>query len=301
MVFYEIELLSIPKIRFAWSVSVEKHSNYFDYRKGFLELGIIEQGRIRHISFDGVSEIVCPGMLSPIVDDIGCVTESFKGEKQKHTTVGVKVLYNAKRYISANEYNIEHLKEKIKNGNVILVPYLWKIDEIYDKSLHIIKEISRLKVSSNPADAVEAVGKWFSLVSLITDYVMRRLEGTSVNITPSEQCYAHKAAQYIEKNYTKKITVSSVAAHLGISEGHTHRIFKKVYSMGILEYANCHRINVASALMRDYGLTLKEAALNVGVEDPAYMSRLFKKVTGSNARDFNSGSGGVELRSNTKR
>jgi len=56
--------------------------------------------------------------------------------------------------------------------------------------------------------------------------------------------------------------------------------------MGITEYANRHRVGVAVSLMETRGLSLKEAAYNVGIEDPAYMSRLFKKVTGASYRDY---------------
>jgi hypothetical protein len=40
-------------------------------------------------------------------------------------------------------------------------------------------------------------------------------------------------------------------------------------------------------LIENKNLTLQEAAYNVGIEDPAYASRLFKKVTGLSVEDFN--------------
>ena len=38
--------------------------------------------------------------------------------------------------------------------------------------------------------------------------------------------------------------------------------------------------------METKNLSLKEAAYNVGIDDPAYMSRLFKKIIGLSVRDY---------------
>ena len=45
-------------------------------------------------------------------------------------------------------------------------------------------------------------------------------------------------------------------------------------------------MTVAIDLVDNRGLSLKDAAYNVGIEDPAYMSRLFKKVTGLSFREY---------------
>jgi YesN/AraC family two-component response regulator len=53
-----------------------------------------------------------------------------------------------------------------------------------------------------------------------------------------------------------------------------------VKNTGVLEYINKRRVSVAIDLINNHHLSLKEAAYNVGISEPAYMSRLFKKVTG---------------------
>lgn len=247
---------------------------------------MIEQGRLRHNNFDGTQEIIEPGMLTATANDAGFTTESFIGERQCHTTVGVDVPYRLKRYDANTPYDLEAMKSRVKSGNVILAPRQWKIDGIYLRVLQLMTEIARLHASPMPADELEAVGKWYCLTAMLTDYVLQYLDTEMVNVSAAEQRCARKAVAYIEKYYQRKLCVKEIAEAQEMSVGHLHRIFKKVYHMGIMEYANRHRISVAVSLMENRGLSLKEAAYNVGLEDPAYMSRLFKKVTGASYRDY---------------
>lgn len=286
MIFYEIELLSQPTILFAYNVSVEKSTNRFAYKESYLELCLIEEGHLRHMLFDGTEEILCPGMLDVIASDLGCDTASFDGERQRHTTVGVNLLYRCRRHDTGDVRDLSQLKERIKKGEVILVPYQWDIDDIYHKTLQLITDMARLHTSHTPSASLQAVGKWYCLVSLFTDYVLRQIDKAYICATAAEQRYVRKAAEYIEKNYDRRLQVSEIAEALRISQGHLHRTFKKVEGVGITEYLNRHRVGVALSLMEKRGLSLKEAAYNVGIEDPAYMSRLFKKVTGTSYRNY---------------
>lgn len=286
MIFYEIELLSQPKILLACNVKVEKSANCFAYRDTYLELCVIEEGYLRHTEFDGTEEILGPGMLTTIAKDSGVRTASLEGQRHCHTTVGVIADYRCRRMDSETVPDCNGWREKIKNGNVFLVPYRWKIDEIYYKAIQLITEMSRLHNSQSPAAPLETVGKWYALAGLFTGYVLRQLETAQVSVSASEQRCARNAVEYIENNYNKRLQVDEIARVLQISKGYLHRIFKKVYGMGITEYINRHRVVVALSLMDKRRLSLKEAAYNVGIDDPAYMSRLFKKVTGTSYRNY---------------
>lgn len=286
MIFYEIELLSQPKILLACNVRVEKSTNCFDHRDTYIEMCVIEEGYLRHTEFDGKEEVLGPGMLTTIAKDSAVRTASLEGQQHCHTTVGMIVSYRCRRIDSKTVSDVNALKEKIKKGNVFLVPYRWKIDEIYYKAIQLITEISRLHNSQSPAATLDALGKLYALTGLFTDYVLRQLEAEGVYISASEQRCARHAVAYIEKHYQRRLPVCEIAESLQVSEGHLHRIFKKVKGIGITEYINRHRVNVALSLIEKRGLSLKEAAYNVGIEDPAYMSRLFKKVTGTNYRNY---------------
>lgn len=286
MIFYEIEILSVPEIIFAYSVEIEKYKNRFEYMQDFLEIALCERGRILFEHDSGEKEIVHPGMAIPIFSDIACRTASYENEKQRHTTVGVSLKYHLKRYNSEKECDILSLKERMKNSCSMLIPYHCYMDDKFDEIMNILKKIIALHSSENPYERISAISQWFLLGGALTNFVLEKLNNVKSEFPPSELFYADKAVGYIHRNYMNKLTVKEISAQLGISEGYLHRIFRDIKGTGVLEYINRHRVSTAIELIENKNVTLKEAAYNVGIEDPAYMSRIFKKITGLSYREY---------------
>ncbi|MHB9025217.1 MAG: AraC family transcriptional regulator [Armatimonadota bacterium] len=74
--------------------------------------------------------------------------------------------------------------------------------------------------------------------------------------------------------------------HLGYSYAHLTRVFHRAYGMSPLGYLNALRIERAKYLLQESTLAINEIADRVGIGDPAYFSRLFKKYTGSSPTAF---------------
>ncbi len=284
MIFYEIHLLSVPEILFAASIESVKYKNYFDNIENFMEFALCEEGQAVYDHKDGTSEIVSPGMLTPIFSDINCVISAFNNQKQRHTTVGVNVKYTLKKHDSDN-CDIEVLKKQL-DPYTVLIPYHTDVGDKYDDILNIIKKISVFNMNSSCAHKLNAVSKWFSLASLLTDFVLKSVADSNSNSSPAEKVYVAKACEFIHMNYQKKISVNDIAEFVGVSEGYLHRMFKKNKGMGILEFINQHRVTVAIELISNRHISLKEAAYNVGIDNPAYMSRLFRKITGMSFNEY---------------
>ena len=286
MVFYEIEILSVPEIIFSWSAELDCYSNSFYNRDDFLEVCLMEQGSIVFRHTDGNVEMVKPGFLSVVTSDISCKTSAYNNEPQKHTTVGVNMKYNLKRYNSETDCDVHNLVSRMKEKHIILLPYQIPVGDSYDEILGMLKKISFRWFSDSSGNSVKALGQWYILMGFLTDFVLKRLNDKCLNTPAFEQVYADKAVAYIISNYKNKLTVKEISAHLGISEGYLHRIFRHTKNMSVLEYINSYRISVVKSLMENNNISLKNAGENVGIDDPAYMSRLFKKVTGMSCRDY---------------
>jgi len=286
MVIYEIELLSAPKILFACSVESEKYRNTFYNKKDFLEISVIEEGHVIFVHKDGTHEIAQPGMIVPILEDANCDTYSFENEKQRHTTVGVRVRYNLKRYENISECDLHLMEERVKSGNVILLPSFYDPGEKLARILSYLKEIAANHFLENPDARLNAISGWYKLCALLAEIAFSSIRNARSELKPAEYIYVKKAIRYIGSIEKRNLSVCDMAEHLNISEGYLHRIFKKAMGCTILEYVNRQRISVLIELVKNKKLTLHEAAYNVGIEDPAYASRLFRKVMGVSFREY---------------
>lgn len=282
MFFYEIQLLSAPRMVFAWRVDTMKHRNYYDHKPDFLEISLCEEGRILAEHPDGSTSLHCPGMLGLIASDMSASTRAYNGERQRHTTAAVRVKYNLTKHDSSL-CDIGQLRERVKKDGIALLPIKTYMEESFGEILNILNKIVVLSGAGEP---LQAISQWYKLLSVITEFTLGKLTAASLDVPPAEISYAHKAEKYMDKNYMHPLAVEDIALHLGISAGYLHRIFRNVKGCGVLEYLNRKRVETAIGLVESRKLSLKDTARLVGIEDPAYMSRLFKKVTGLSFREY---------------
>jgi AraC-like DNA-binding protein len=101
-----------------------------------------------------------------------------------------------------------------------------------------------------------------------------------------EIAYVNKIKKYVITNVHTKIKLSDVAKALHISESYLCIIFKKITGESVVSYINKHKIDVIKNLIISKNLSLKEACSFVGITDPAYASRLFRKYENQSLREF---------------
>lgn len=272
--FYKIELLSIPKFLFCCSASVNNYRNEFKKRKDFLEISLVEEGNIE-AEENGKKYIIEPHSLNIITSDRDCVLSAKKNELQRHSTVGLNVKYNLTE-CSRKEAERYGIKE-----NVIFLPKIRKLDDKeYNSVLFKIKKIAAF-VISNKLSAISAL---YALCSEISEITLSNFYNSSHS--PSSNVYTEQACKYITEHFNEHISISKVAAFVGISEGYLQNIFKKVTGKSIIEYVNEYKIKTAAEMLKAYNMKLKDITQYVGFDDPAYMSRLFKKVMGINFEEY---------------
>lgn len=99
--------------------------------------------------------------------------------------------------------------------------------------------------------------------------------------------YVMEAMSYIAEHYQEPdICVSSIARHLGISEGHLSHTFKKETDYTILNYLTRYRVHKAMTLLKDCRIKVYEVAEKVGYQDIAYFSSIFKKLVGVSPSEY---------------
>lgn len=99
--------------------------------------------------------------------------------------------------------------------------------------------------------------------------------------------YVLQALEYIAEHYGDlDISITSIAQHLGVSEGHLSHVFKKETSYTIISYLTQYRIHTAMKLLQDCRYKVYEVAEMVGYRDVAYFGSTFKKLVGVSPSEY---------------
>ncbi len=92
-------------------------------------------------------------------------------------------------------------------------------------------------------------------------------------------CVAVAKAE-IEARACERLTLRQIAASAGLSPFHLQRLFKSVYRTTPHAYLTSRRLDIARRLLREEGVTVAEACLEVGFSSPASFTRLYRRRFG---------------------
>lgn len=95
-----------------------------------------------------------------------------------------------------------------------------------------------------------------------------------------------KTIEYINKNYSKKLTLQSIAENVHINSSYLSRLFRQKTGTTLTNFISEIRLERAKELILQSEDKTYEIASLVGIEDPAYFSQIFKKHTGYSPTEF---------------
>jgi AraC-like DNA-binding protein len=91
---------------------------------------------------------------------------------------------------------------------------------------------------------------------------------------------------YIEKNYKKNLSLNDLARRIDMSKYQLIKRFKSSMDVSPIEYLNQRRVYHATRMLSFTNEPIGLIAEKVGVLDPYYFSRLFKKIVGVSPRQY---------------
>ena len=175
------------------------------------------------------------------------------------------------KYISENYKNVivilltayskfQYAKEAIEYG---VKHYVVKNDLLDELPLILEKIVSEKAESENQSD----------------------LNNNDANI---ENCayVIQDIEKYIEENLDKKLSLTDIAESIHMNKSYISRMFKEKAGENLFDYINKIKIEKAKQLIKNNELRMYEVALNVGMEDTAYFSRVFKKYEGISPSEY---------------
>ena len=95
-----------------------------------------------------------------------------------------------------------------------------------------------------------------------------------------------EAVAYFCQNYARPLLRWEIADAVGVSEDYLSRVFRQELGLSPWEYLNRYRVLQAAQRLRHTGDSIGTVARQVGFKDPAYFSRVFRKVTGQSPSSY---------------
>lgn len=94
---------------------------------------------------------------------------------------------------------------------------------------------------------------------------------------PSGSEFTEMILEYVEKNFDRPLSVSSIAAYFNLDRTYIHKLIKKALGMSLQEYIISLRLANACSYLIFTDLAVSDIARSVGYEDVLAFSRMFKK------------------------
>ncbi len=100
-----------------------------------------------------------------------------------------------------------------------------------------------------------------------------------------EQQRLKRVNQFIAEQYTRKLSITEVAALANLTEAAFCRYFKRMTRLTFTQFLNQYRVNQAQKLLL-LDNTVSDACFACGFESLSYFNKIFRRVTGENPLQF---------------
>ena len=192
--------------------------------------------------------------------------------------------------------NFEYAQRAITLG---VTRFLLKPSRMQEIEEAICAMTQRLGPKEHPAEGA-SVGIWDlnqkSDRYLYETFLKERHEGAdsddadAVRVRNSEaNGYVVKnALEYMLGNFSSKLTLTDVADHCFVSSWHLSRLLNQYAGRGFFEIVNVIRVDEAKRLLTGTSGLIADIAEEVGFQDAAHFSRIFKAYAGVSPKEYRS-------------
>ena len=140
----------------------------------------------------------------------------------------------------------------------------------YDFKGKLMTIIDKIMSANSPMGSIESLAYAFSVLKLHTP---------QTEVSRSRQ-HVLRAKNYIENSLNQRISVYDVADAVSIHDRYLYSLFIQYEGISPKEYIIKRKIETASDLLENTGLSVMEIAAATGFPDVYSFSRLFKEKTG---------------------
>ncbi len=129
----------------------------------------------------------------------------------------------------------------------------------------------------------------FQILTIISRYQLNKIQLFNDTSPVKRREYfdrLNNAIDYIDENYTGKITLEDVASYSGFSKFHFSRLFKEYMNCTFYDYLINRRIKATEVLLTKNDLSITDIALQAGFSSIPTFNRTFKLKKGCTPGEY---------------
>lgn len=178
-------------------------------------------------------------------------------------------------WIGFNGEDADRLAAELGFGHGKLVLGVKNIESV----VAIVRELCQ--PSEEGASPFYLKSRFFALLEILFSHVKKE-SGLKAN----DSVELYDAVEYIKKNVSENITVSTLSTALSIDRTWLFRIFKKKYGVSPSEYISSYKLELAKEYLGETQLPIKVIAQNLGFDNYATFSKAYRKKYGVSAKEY---------------
>ncbi len=202
------------------------------------------------------------------------------------TPNGVESFYNlpkAGHHLCIHFFPAANRDEKIK---IPLWIRLGSESAFVSQQIWAIIEMHRRAFKPGKAGEIAVTSASAALQSLLLWLYLSKQRPKKAARSSRSEAALQRLNVLIEQRFTEPLTVPQLAWEAGLSQNYLARFFQERYGMTIPRYLLVRRIDLARHLLSTSDDLVKQIAVHVGLPDPQYFNKQFRRLTGSSPSEF---------------
>jgi len=278
--FYRIDLRVLPEVR-AFSIRNDRrpHSVRQTERESHVcEISFLQAGTLTE-SVKGEERILQEGSICAFAHNL---RRKFISDDESFCQFGITLTLHSPAAVCDAEDLAAHPPQ---SHEAILPGYIADPRICQKITPHLRKLMQECGARTAPVRHLQVNALLFHILDVLTQYAISLTQESA----PSGQRDAEHCAlacKYIEDNLGRKFSIPEIADHVGISYYYLCRLFPRVMGINLTQYINREKLRQAQRLIAEGRLSVEQAGASVGIDDPKYLSRLFRRHFGMTISEF---------------
>jgi AraC-like DNA-binding protein len=182
------------------------------------------------------------------------------------------------------EFNGRSILEYLTRANLSIENPIFS-NSINDAITRGFEEMIKANEDENKRDLILNSMFYIFLANLIDNSNIKQIAKKSSKM---KAVYIDKVIEFIQINYSHKVTVSEISSLMHLNSKYLSQLFKEEVGVTIKEYIITYRIEKACDLIKDERLSIGDVSRSIGYDDQLLFSRMFKRVKGISPRKYRS-------------